>query len=441
KFQPGEDPLVWIEDFNLTAKGNNWHAATKLNTVGLYLSGTAQKWYSTNHNSWSTFNAFTEAFENRYLTHALKAKARMAAQEYRQSQYQTVDEVIMDLNQLFRTAKITDDELRRYYLLAALRPEIRHEVLRNTPSTYNDTCEHALEEGEVLAEAEAHELGGPSFQTPYRFQATSKNTPTEIDQLTRLVEALTVNLMETSSAVKRLQADRTDAPAGNSYGNSHHQPLTNGYRQYPIQSEEARIRFTRLKAEGRCYNCGESGHLSRECASEKPARFQSTQPTETYRQPEDRRPNPYARRQNGPPGHQDIIETNYLDAESSACDNDAEIFAITRTNHRTTPYARPSQKQDFEDEHEEILQDMRTIRKQTQMDVDKRPKPHVAPEQQRTGSAFPPSPVSQPHPPESISSTRAQAPKSVRNHQQDHAPTHKVDHPRIEARRPMPIPL
>lgn len=131
KFQPGEDPLVWIEDFNLTAKGNNWHAATKLNTVGLYLSGTAQKWYITNHNSWSTFNAFTEAFENRYLTHALKAKARMAAQEYRQSQYQTVDEVITDLNQLFRTAKITDDELKRYYLLAALRPEIRHEVLRN----------------------------------------------------------------------------------------------------------------------------------------------------------------------------------------------------------------------------------------------------------------------------------------------------------------------
>ncbi|KAF9271037.1 hypothetical protein BGZ74_006596, partial [Mortierella antarctica] len=172
-------------------------------------------WYTNNHNSWTTFAAFDEAFENRYLTHALKAKARVAAQEYRQTQYQTVDEVIMDLNQLLRTARITDDQLKRSYLLGALRSELRQAVLRQSPTTYDETCERAMHEGEVLAEADAHDLGGPMTQTLYGLQATSKNSPTEIDQLTRLVEALTVNLMETSSAVKRLQADRIEAPAGN----------------------------------------------------------------------------------------------------------------------------------------------------------------------------------------------------------------------------------
>lgn len=435
KFQPGEDPLVWIEDFNLTAKGNNWHAATKLNTVGLYLAGTAQKWYTSNHNDWGTFTAFSTAFEARYLTHALKAKARMAAQEYRQTQYQAVDEVIMDLNQLFRTARITDDELMRYYLLGALRPEIRQAVLRNAPPTYEKTCEHALNEGEVLAEAEAHELGGPSTNALYGLQATSKKAPTEIDQLTRLVEALTVNLMETSSAVKWLQADRTDVLSGS---NPRPQQTSNGYRQYPPQSDESRTRFSRLKAERRCYNCKETGHISRDCVSERISQFQPTRPNDTYRPPEDRQPNPYARRQNAPPGFQDILETNYLDAESHAGDNDAEIFAITRANHHTAPYARPNQKQDTEEEHEEILQDMRTVRRQQQMDVDKKPKHQaVAPEPVR--SAFPP------HQPDPSSSTCAHASKSTRNQHQDHAPApapaHKVDHPRIEARRPMAIPL
>ncbi|KAF9271973.1 hypothetical protein BGZ74_005527, partial [Mortierella antarctica] len=92
KFLSGEDPLVWLDDFNLIAKGNNWHQATKLNTVGLYLGGTAQKWYTSNHTIWTTFGAFADAFEGRYLTHALKAKARVAAQEYRQGPDQTVDE-------------------------------------------------------------------------------------------------------------------------------------------------------------------------------------------------------------------------------------------------------------------------------------------------------------------------------------------------------------
>ncbi|KAG0009484.1 hypothetical protein BGZ82_003989, partial [Podila clonocystis] len=228
--------------------------------------------------------------------------------------------------------------------------------------------------------------------------------------------------METSSAVKRLQSDRSNAPAGNNYANPHQQQASNGYRQYHTQSDDSKNRFTRLKAEGRCYNCEETGHLSRDCISEKATWSKTARPTDTYRPPEDRHPNPYARRQNGPPGFQDIIETNYLDAESSSGDNDAEIFAITRANHHAIPYARPNQKHDPEDEQEEILQDMRTIRKQIQMDVDKKPKHHTAPEQQRTGPISLPIPVAPRHQPESNSSTRVQAPKSDRNHQQDPAP-------------------
>ncbi|KAF9275680.1 hypothetical protein BGZ74_003940, partial [Mortierella antarctica] len=80
---------------------------------------------------------------------------------------------------------------------------ICQEVLRNSPTSYETACNLAIQEGEVHAESLAHELGTPFTSN----HVSSKNPSSDIDQLTRLVEALTVNVLETSIAVKQMQTD------------------------------------------------------------------------------------------------------------------------------------------------------------------------------------------------------------------------------------------
>ncbi|KAG0009186.1 hypothetical protein BGZ82_004164, partial [Podila clonocystis] len=299
KFHPGEDPLRWIEDFEVIAKGNNWIGISKLNTVGVYLAGTAQQWFSTNHHKWKTFKAFNEDFETRYLTHTLQAKALKLAQEYRQESDQSVDEVIMDLDRLFRSAKIEGSELNLSFLLAALRSRTRRVVLHAKCSSYEEACKFAIEEGDVQQADEAHDTSDSTV-----------NANMNVGHLTRLVEDLTTRLMETNALVRKMQTDRyAPAPVDRiNYANA--------------TSETQKERFQRLMGEGRCLRCEEVGHMIKDCQSEKPPRPQTVPvaANNRYKPQEERRPNPYLRRQ-GPPNTRDILETNLLE---DSCDFEDE---------------------------------------------------------------------------------------------------------------------
>ncbi|GJJ70160.1 hypothetical protein EMPS_02509 [Entomortierella parvispora] len=81
---PGEDPIAWLSHFDLVSQGNNWPPTTQFNTVGLYLGLNALHWFKEKHSTWTTFDDFKKAFRAKFLIHAFTAKARAAAQAFRQ---------------------------------------------------------------------------------------------------------------------------------------------------------------------------------------------------------------------------------------------------------------------------------------------------------------------------------------------------------------------
>ncbi|KAF9565619.1 hypothetical protein EC968_004051 [Mortierella alpina] len=49
RFHPKDDPLDFLLQFERIARGNNWLDKAKLDTLGVYLEGSAQTWYEDNH--------------------------------------------------------------------------------------------------------------------------------------------------------------------------------------------------------------------------------------------------------------------------------------------------------------------------------------------------------------------------------------------------------
>ncbi|KAG0283881.1 hypothetical protein BGZ98_006146, partial [Dissophora globulifera] len=156
KFLPDQDPIAWLTHFDTVANSNHWYGASKLSAIGAYLGGSAQSWYQAKH-PWKTYEEFSNAFKGRYHTHALKAQAGIKARNYQQSPNQSVEDVIVDLDRIFATASISDDFSKQTFLSAALRSDIRAVVLRGKPQNYEEMCNLAREEGQVLAATSAHD--------------------------------------------------------------------------------------------------------------------------------------------------------------------------------------------------------------------------------------------------------------------------------------------
>ncbi|KAF9368391.1 hypothetical protein CPB97_004671 [Podila verticillata] len=69
KLYPNDDPLLWVDDFLLAARGNNWQDKDLIKTAGVYLTGIAQLRYQDHHHEWPTFEDFATALKKEYLTH------------------------------------------------------------------------------------------------------------------------------------------------------------------------------------------------------------------------------------------------------------------------------------------------------------------------------------------------------------------------------------
>ncbi|KAG0047177.1 hypothetical protein BGZ83_007725 [Gryganskiella cystojenkinii] len=104
------------------------------------MGASAQEWYRDNHTFWINLDEFKAAFRLRSLTHAIKAKARASAKDFRRGHYQSVEDVVSTLNRLYQAAIMTYDETKKDCVLRALLPAIRREMLRRSPIDYVEAC-------------------------------------------------------------------------------------------------------------------------------------------------------------------------------------------------------------------------------------------------------------------------------------------------------------
>lgn len=317
-YQPGEDPIVWLTQFDVVSRGNNWSDTSKLDTVGVYMGGISQDWYQAHHDHWKTFEAFKVAFRAKFLTPAIKARARAAANEFRQTQHMSVEEVISTLNRYFQTAVMTDDETKKACLLASLLPNIRRVVLRGSPADYGHACQLALVEGDVEAEAATHEIH-QSHQDFYMIAPFSRrpvnDSQSMVEMLTQQLQEMQANLLEVTTALNRLQSRQS--------------------RETSRQPDRRNV-----------YS------VPRSCMD--PAGI-----------PGPRSPNPYQRQ--GPPQAHQAVYLNLIELAQ-----EPELDAMTRSQHRhvSSPYVKPQETTPvLLDNDEEILEDLTNLFRMDQEDT------------------------------------------------------------------------
>ncbi|KAK3809200.1 MAG: hypothetical protein J3Q66DRAFT_353197 [Benniella sp.] len=413
---PDNDPLEWLSHYGRIARGNNWIDAAKLDAVGAFMEGTALTWFENNHRNWDTLEAFEQAFLVKYHTEAKKHQAREKLLAYRQTD-ETVDDVIANLDRLFRTADVDDDKTKKTTLLRALNRDVALAVLRKAPDTYEQMCQHAEEEAQAQASIDAHR--------PPRTRLTDDST-TRMDDLSKQIATLTLGVLETSETMTKLvegvlrnkNNDQRENHRGSrdvrhdSNRNNIRDEFRNRDREYRTRDQGRAIR---------CYRCGELGHYANECMSERPQRQEMERPSD----------------RNGPVGRNaraqerpvrdmethylDLLETHYLDLERSDAEDeeDDEVYAAATTTTRKPTKLYVRLQKPVIDEHRALDKGIREIR-DNYMDV-------------VPGSI---GVVPRPGREETVDNavTTAQPATSTSG-------PHRVDHPRIEARKPLPIEL
>ncbi|KAF9342063.1 hypothetical protein BGX34_008896, partial [Mortierella sp. NVP85] len=126
-----------------------------------------------------------------YHTEAKKNQAREKLLAYRQKD-ETVDDVIVNLDRLYRTAAVEDERTKRTTLLRALNRDVALAVLRQAPANYEEMCQLAEQEAQTQASIDAH-----------RPRQTQDST-SQMNDLSKQIAALTLGVLDSSEAMTKL---------------------------------------------------------------------------------------------------------------------------------------------------------------------------------------------------------------------------------------------
>ncbi len=240
-----QDPVTWLNEFNFAAAANGWNAARKIQVVPAYLKGGATVWYQTAVNApinaWAVaanMNNFEHAFLTRFRTPAMVEMWGIELDQRQQQPGETVDEYALSIQELYQ--RVNDavfaypDNLQARKFVSGLLPELYVAV-----KPFGDQTLTA-----AIDRAKGCELTLRSGKT--KLLNYANQTSSEVNELTKLVAALTTQVTELGSKIinsgNRPPRDDNRNRFNSGTGN-------NNQSSRPIV----------------CYSCGEAGHISRRC--------------------------------------------------------------------------------------------------------------------------------------------------------------------------------
>ncbi|OMJ15066.1 hypothetical protein AYI69_g8334, partial [Smittium culicis] len=216
-FQSGSenDPEEWIERFELLSKLNGWLDQDQISLIQLYLGRKEIVWYKKNKDKFSTWNNVRDEFLVAFKDKDAEMVAWNKIQKIKQNNFQTIEDLELELEYLFLKAKIKEDLVKFNCLITSLDTKSKRKVLESGIKTWksaiiklkdtervnrlleDDPCssnpdsqKEEIELRKIIKTHQEIESGEPMFEAlNQRFEKLSLNLIAKIDDVASKIES------------------------------------------------------------------------------------------------------------------------------------------------------------------------------------------------------------------------------------------------------------
>ena len=226
----GQDPELWIEEFEKAKVANRWSNDRALSILPVYLKGNAGSWWT--NNNFYNYNNFVAAFRNYFRTSARIMTWRMELDTRYQRDNESIETYAASLRELFRKIPINNAE-----------EQVRH-FIKGVRSEY--TTALCSEELRTL-DAAVNKARRLETSTAYQRMRQAMIGDTEQNK--------TLTMLQNQVAALRADFQR--------------KPEVQFERQTDLETARNTQRNSRPAFEGVCYGCGKKGHMRKDCRNKR----------------------------------------------------------------------------------------------------------------------------------------------------------------------------
>jgi hypothetical protein len=280
------DPMEWLEEFNRSARINQYSNEYKLQVVSGYLQGAAGQWFSETQEGqnpithWNNRNhvSFETVFLATFKTTALINQWRFELQAKMQKLNETVEQYANDVKRLIKRIDSENrwgEDEKVWHFLKGLRKDVAYQARPLILSQENPSLEAAIriakqfEENVQTYPETAFGYSATAYANSQGFTPTYGQSKNREDEIERIVQKALAPIVEKLQKI----TERDDRVMNASYRRpnyDNHRSANMSYRR-PNYDNDNRGQNTRNYGSNtnnsvRCYTCGQTGHISRTCA-------------------------------------------------------------------------------------------------------------------------------------------------------------------------------
>lgn len=271
------------------------HKERQIRILAHYLDGKAYNFYmqkvaSDDPNNWTLHKFFTELF-NYCFPVDYRQRMRLKLEDFHQKINQSVSEYVFELQELFSMVGTMPDDMKVIKLWYSLNPKIQRAMWRDGLHPDSSTWDEVVAKAEIIEIAHSvTDRREVNKSQPKREWLTDKQPGGSASR------SVSYTNRERGNNHSRTQWNRQDnkptggqirqsstVPSGKGYhpGKSAQRSTHNGTKH---TSQKKSVQFAdltaaemaQLRAEGRCFNCKEIGHMSRNCPHKKSVKGNGT---------------------------------------------------------------------------------------------------------------------------------------------------------------------
>jgi hypothetical protein len=237
---------AWLQRMTRFKKTAKFNDEEMLFVVGEYLVEKAQRWWTVYERKIKKWDEFMTAFNKQYLAN-MEESYWVRLQELKQNDNDTVDDIALQMEELFALLNIDNNTFQVRSFLGAIKPTIAYEVEReNPPKTFE------------LAKERAKTIEKNFIRYHIGYRSDNSALPVSSDNLSNPNDSTVSDGWRTAASNLESMADRLERMHINLVEATKWQGQ-NRYRNKENPNSQGNIV---------CYKCQEPGHKSYQCTKE-----------------------------------------------------------------------------------------------------------------------------------------------------------------------------